>query len=106
MDKVGAVCLDEIRKARRAADAGDGADFLVPDLSFLDELIIEGEDGEVAAAGAPGWVIGGGLFFRQPFAIGIEEVGHRNAVGGRAGEGEGRHGENRIYFLVSTSTRW
>ena len=48
-----AVRLHEIWESRRAADAGDGADFLVLHLPLLDELVVEGEDAEVAAAGAP-----------------------------------------------------
>ncbi len=71
MDEVRTVRLDEIWKPRRAADAGDRADLLVPDFAFLDELVVKRENREVAAAGAPRRVIGRRLFFGQSFAIGI-----------------------------------
>jgi hypothetical protein len=69
MDEVGAVAVDEIREARGAADAGEGDDFLVIDLAFLQDLVIAGENGEVAAAGTPRRVIGGNGFFGEFLAL-------------------------------------
>ena len=55
---MGAVGLDKIRKPARATDAGDGGYFLVPHLALFDELEIQREHGEIAAARAPGGIIG------------------------------------------------
>ncbi len=65
MDEVGAVAVDEIGKARRAADAGEGDDFLVRNLAFLEDFVIAGENREIAAARTPRWVIGGDGFLGQ-----------------------------------------
>ena len=65
VNEVGAVAVDEIGKARGAADAGEGDDFLVLDLAFLEDFVIGGEDGEVAAAGTPRRVIGGDGFLGE-----------------------------------------
>ena len=68
-----AVRLHEIRETAGAADAGDGGDLLVPELALLDQLEVEREHGEIAAAGAPGRVVGGDFLLRQAFALGIGE---------------------------------
>ena len=75
VDEVGAVAVDEIGKARGAADAGEGDDLLVIDLAFLENLVIGGEDGEVAAAGTPGGVIGGDGFLGE-FLAGASMSGY------------------------------
>ncbi len=62
MNEVGAVAVHEIGKARGAADPGEGDDLFVIELAFLQDFVIGGENGEVAAAGAPGRVIGGDGF--------------------------------------------
>ena len=59
MDEVGAVAVDEIGEARGAADARKGDDFFVLDLAFLEDFVIAGEDGEIAATRTPRRVIGG-----------------------------------------------
>ncbi len=69
VDEVGAVAIDEIRKARGAADAGEGDDLLVVELAFLEDFVVAGEDGEVAATGTPGGVIGGDGFLGQLLAV-------------------------------------
>ena len=51
---VRAVGLHEIREPAGAADAGDGGDLLLPQLALLDQLEVEREHGEIAAAGTPG----------------------------------------------------
>src|SRR5450432_1076630 len=63
VNEVGAVPIDEIRKARGAADAGESNNVLVRNLAFLQHLVIAGEHGEIAAAGTPRRVIGGDGFF-------------------------------------------
>src|SRR5450755_2777595 len=68
MDEVGAVAIDEIRKARGAADAGEGDDLFVIELAFLEDFVIAGENGEVATAGTPGRVIGGDSFLGELLA--------------------------------------
>ena len=65
VNEMGAVAVHEIGEARGAADPGEGDDLLVIELSFLDDLVIGGENGEVAAAGTPGRVIGGDRFLGQ-----------------------------------------
>ena len=66
---VGAVGLHEIREATGAADAGDRGDFLVPHFALFNQLEIQGQHREVAATGAPRWVIGRDFFLGQPFAF-------------------------------------
>src|SRR5256885_1189795 len=58
VNEVGAVAVDEIRKARGTTDSGNGDDLLVIDLAFLEDLVIGSEHGEIAATGTPGRVIG------------------------------------------------
>ena len=69
MDEVESVPVDEVREARRTPDPGNGDDFFVGDLEFLENFEEGGEDGKVTAAGAPGRVVGGkfllGEFFRR-----------------------------------------
>jgi hypothetical protein len=76
VDEVSAVSINEIGKARGAANAGKGNDFLVLDLAFLEDFVIAGENGEIAAAGAPRRVIGGDSFLGQFLA-------RRRGFGGR-----------------------
>ena len=65
VNEVGAVAVDEIGKARGTTDAGEGDDLLVIELAFLEDLVIGSENGEVAAAGTPGRVIGGDGFLGE-----------------------------------------
>ena len=65
MDEMGAVAIDEIGEARRAADAGEGDDFLVLELAFLDDLVIAGQNRKIPAARTPRRVIGGDRFLGQ-----------------------------------------
>ena len=85
VDVMHAVRLHEIREPAGAADAGDGRDFLVPDLALLDELEIKREHGEIAAAGAPRRMIGGDFLFRQALALGAGRRRRRGDVCGRVG---------------------
>src|SRR4029077_10682713 len=64
VNEVGAVAVDEIGKARRATDAGEGDDLFVLELAFLDHFVEGGEHGEIATPGTPGRVIGGNRFLR------------------------------------------
>ncbi len=73
MDVMHAVGLDEIRKPAGAADAGDGGDFLVPQLALFDQLEVKREHGEIAAAGAPRRVVGGDFLFGQALAFGSRQ---------------------------------
>ena len=67
MDEMRAVAVDEIRKARRTTDACESDDLFVLEVAFLEHLVERGEHGEIAAAGAPCWMIGGDRFFGQFF---------------------------------------
>ena len=67
---VHAVRLHEIREAAGAADAGNGGDLLVPQLALLDQLEVQREHGEIAAAGTPRRMIGGDFLFGQRLALG------------------------------------
>src|SRR4051794_38368528 len=58
MNEVRAVTVHEIWETRGTTDPGDGDDLFLIDLAFLQNLVIRSQDGEVAAAGAPGGVIG------------------------------------------------
>ncbi len=62
VNEMRAVAVDEIREARGTTDPGEGDDLLVIELPFLDDFVIGGEHGEVAAAGTPGRVVGGDGF--------------------------------------------
>ena len=64
-----AVRLHEIRKPAGAADARDGRDILMPHFALLDELEIQREHREIAAAGAPRRMVGGDFLFRQALAF-------------------------------------
>ncbi len=79
VDEVAAVGIDEIGEAGGAADAGESDDVLVRELAALEHLVERGEHGEIAAAGAPGRVVGGEVFLGQLFAGG----------GGGGGDGIG-----------------
>src|SRR5258707_9231314 len=71
MDVMRSMGLDKIRETARAADASHGGYVLVPNLSLLDQLEIESQDGKIAATGAPGRVIGRNFLFRECFAFGL-----------------------------------
>src|SRR5205085_575711 len=58
-----AMGLDEIRKPARTANAGNGGNLFMPKLALFDQLEIEGENRKVAAARAPGGVVGGNFLF-------------------------------------------
>ncbi len=62
VNEVGAVAVDEIRKTRRATDPGKGDDLFVLELAFLEDLVEGRQNREVAAAGAPGGMVGGNSF--------------------------------------------
>jgi len=70
VDQVAAVGVDEIREARRAADAGKGHDLLLRIVQFFEDLVERGEHGEVAAAGAPRGMVGDEDFFGERSARG------------------------------------
>ncbi len=57
-----AVAVDEIGKARRTTDPGEGDDLFVFELAFLEDFVERSEHCEIAAAGTPGRVIGGDGF--------------------------------------------
>src|SRR5439155_15267257 len=57
-----AVAVDEIGKARRTTDPGEGDDFFVFELAFLEDFVERGQHCEIAAAGTPCRVIGGDGF--------------------------------------------
>jgi hypothetical protein len=65
VDKVGAVTIDEIRKARGATDPRQSHDLLVLNLAFLQDFVIGSENGEVTATGAPGRVVGSNRFLGE-----------------------------------------
>src|SRR5439155_16397608 len=62
---MGAVGLNEIRKAAGAANAGDGGDFFVPKLSLFDQFEIKGEHREIPATRTPGRMVGRDVFLGQ-----------------------------------------
>src|SRR5205807_2490366 len=68
VNEVGAVAVDEIGKARRATDAVEGDDLFVIELAFLDDFVEGSQNGEIAAAGTPGGMIGGDRFLGKLFA--------------------------------------
>ena len=62
---------------------GEGDDLFVIELPFLDDFVIGSEHGEVAAAGAPGRVIGGDGFLGDFFADEFQHGGgFRRSCGG------------------------
>src|ERR1043166_2839462 len=69
VDVMRAVGLHKVREPTRTANPCHSRDFLMPELAFFDELEIEGEHGEIAAARTPGGMIRGYFFFGQPFAF-------------------------------------
>jgi hypothetical protein len=90
MDEVGAVAINEIGEARGAANAGEGDDLFVIELAFLEDFVIAGEDGKVAAARTPGGVIGGDGFLGELLA---NERGRGGVDGSGVGDFFGGHGE-------------
>src|SRR5437660_3702107 len=70
VNEVRAVAVDEIGKARRATDAGEGDDLLVIELAFLDDFVEGSQNGKVTATRAPSRVIGGDGFFGEFFSGG------------------------------------
>ena len=75
VNEMRAVAVDEIREARGATDPGEGDDLLVIELPFLEDFVIGGEHGEVAAAGTPGRVVGGDGFLGDFLADEFQERG-------------------------------
>src|SRR5688572_2170010 len=65
VNEVAAMGVDEIGEARRAADAGKRDDFLVRIVELFQHAVERRKDGEVAATGAPRWVVGGQHFLRE-----------------------------------------
>ncbi len=64
VDEVAAVRIDEIRKARRTADAGQSNDILLGQAELFDGLVVGGQDGEVAATRTPSRMVRRQAFFR------------------------------------------
>ena len=62
MNVMGAVAVDEIGKARRTTDPGEGDDLFVIELAFLEHLVERSEHCEIAAARTPCREIGGDGF--------------------------------------------
>src|SRR5206468_4001222 len=60
-----AVGLHKVWEAARTADAGDGGDFLMPQLAPFNQLEIKSEHREIAASRTPRWMISGDFFFGQ-----------------------------------------
>src|SRR5262245_61063883 len=69
MDKMRTVRLHKVGKATGTANPGNGGDLFVPELPLFNELKIEGQNREIAAARAPCWVVGSEFLFRQSFAL-------------------------------------
>src|SRR5437899_11637720 len=65
VNEVGAVAVDEIGKARRATDPGEGDDLFVIEVAFLEDFVKGRQNREIAAAGTPGGVICGDGFLGQ-----------------------------------------
>src|SRR5581483_9535235 len=63
MDEVRAVAVNEIGKARGTTDARESNDLFVLEISFLENFVERSEHGEIAAARAPGRMIGGDCLF-------------------------------------------
>ena len=61
------------------------------ELPFLDDFVIGGEHGEVAAAGAPRGVVGGHGFLGEFFAWGLGESGGGGGTVGGCLVGFGAH---------------
>lgn len=57
MNVVHAMGVHEIREAAGATDAGNGNDFLMRDLELFQNTIENGKHGEIAATGAPRWMV-------------------------------------------------
>ncbi len=70
VNEVRAVAVDEIGKARRTTDPGEGDDFFVIEISFLENFVEGSEHGEIAATRTPGGVIGGDRLFWLSFSRG------------------------------------
>src|SRR5689334_17312333 len=58
VNEVCAMAVDEIGKARRATDPGEGNDLFVIEVAFLEHFVERSEHREIAAAGTPGRMIG------------------------------------------------
>ena len=68
VDVVHAVAVDEIRKARRTTDPGEGDDLFVIELAFLEDLVKGSQNRKVSTTRTPGRVIGGDGFFGELFS--------------------------------------
>src|SRR6185437_4248977 len=66
-----AVRLHEIRETARTTNARDGRDLFVPELALLDQFEVKRQHGKITAAGTPGRVVGGDVFFRERLSFGI-----------------------------------
>ena len=91
-----AVGLHEIRKPAGAADAGDGGDLLVPQLALFNQLEIQREHGEIAAAGTPRRVVGGDFLFGQALAFGVAAPA---APGDRDVAGRAREFQSKVWLI-------
>lgn len=67
MDKVNAMGVHEVGKARGATDSCDNADFLVRNSELLHDIEKGSENGEVTTSGTPSWVVGFELLFSELF---------------------------------------
>ena len=76
VDVVCAVCLHKIREPAAAADAGHGGKFLVMQATILNELEVQRQHGEVAAAGAPRGLVGDEFLFGQRVSFDFNCVAH------------------------------
>src|SRR5437762_9407956 len=83
MNVMRAVTVDEIRKARRTTDSGEGDDLFVIELAFLEHFVERSQHSEIAATGTPCREIGGdgflGLFF--PWWLGDRRRGRAGPAG-------------------------
>ena len=65
MQEVRAVRLHEIREPAGTADAGNGGDLLMPQLALFNQLEIQRQHREIAAAGTPSRMVGDDFFSGQ-----------------------------------------
>src|SRR5438445_8016907 len=70
VNEVRAVAVDEIGKARRATDAGEGDDLLVIELAFLEHFVEGSQNRKIPTTRAPGGTISGAGFLGEFFSCG------------------------------------
>ena len=58
MNEVSSVGLNEIGKATGTADTCNRCHLFMVQSALLDELEVEGQNGEITATGTPCWVVG------------------------------------------------